>query len=52
MVEYALMLVLVSVVIVVVLLVMGQQVTNVFSNVTCALANAHMGMGGCNTGQP
>jgi pilus assembly protein Flp/PilA len=37
MVEYALILVLVSIVVIVVLLTMGRQVKNVFSNVVAAL---------------
>jgi Flp pilus assembly pilin Flp len=53
MVEVALLLVLISVVAIVVLLALGDQVTTVFSNVTCSLAGqAHMGMGGCATGKP
>jgi len=40
MVEYALILVLVSIVVIVVLLTMGNQIKNVFSNVTCALGAA------------
>ena len=38
MVEYALILVLVSIVVIVVLLTMGQQIQNVFSNVVAALS--------------
>jgi len=38
MVEYALILVLVSIVVIVVLLTMGNQIANVFSNVVAALA--------------
>jgi Flp pilus assembly pilin Flp len=45
MVEYALILVLVSIVVIVVLLTMGHQIANVFSNVVAAL-----GMSGCNSG--
>jgi pilus assembly protein Flp/PilA len=53
MVEYALILVLVSIVVIVILLTLGQQLQQVFSNVTCALAGtAHMGQGGCATGVP
>lgn len=37
MVEYALILVLISIVVIVVLLTMGQQIANVFSNVVAAL---------------
>lgn len=37
MVEYALILVLVSIVVIVILLTMGQQIANVFSNVVAAL---------------
>ncbi len=37
MVEYALLLVLVSIVVIVILLTMGNQISNVFSNVVCAL---------------
>ena len=37
MVEYALILVLVSIVVIVILLTMGQQIANVFSNVVGAL---------------
>ena len=37
MVEYALILVLVSIVVIVILLTMGQQIQNVFSNVVAAL---------------
>lgn len=37
MVEYALILVLVSIVVIVILLTMGQQIANVFSNVVVAL---------------
>ena len=37
MVEYALILVLVSIVVIVILLTMGQQIANVFSNVVTAL---------------
>lgn len=37
MVEYALILVLVSIVVIVILLTMGQQISNVFSNVVSAL---------------
>jgi pilus assembly protein Flp/PilA len=37
MVEYALILVLVSIVVIVILLTMGQQISNVFSNVVTAL---------------
>ncbi len=37
MVEYALILVLVSIVVIVILLTMGQQISNVFSNVVVAL---------------
>ncbi len=37
MVEYALILVLVSIIVIVVLLTMGHQIQNVFSNVVCAL---------------
>jgi Flp pilus assembly pilin Flp len=37
MVEYALILVLVAIVVIVILLTMGKQITNVFSNVGCAL---------------
>ncbi len=37
MVEYALLLVLISVVVIVVLLTMGNQIKDVFSNVVCAL---------------
>jgi pilus assembly protein Flp/PilA len=37
MVEYALILVLVSIVVIVILLTMGQQIANVFSNVVSAL---------------
>ena len=37
MVEYALILVLVSIVVIVILLTMGHQIANVFSNVTAAL---------------
>lgn len=39
MVEYALILVLVSVVVIVVLLTMGNQILNVFSNVVAALGS-------------
>jgi Flp pilus assembly pilin Flp len=53
MVEYALILVLVGVVVIVVLAAMGDQVHDVFSNITCALEpTAHRGMGGCATGKP
>jgi len=53
MVEYALILVLVSIVVIVILLTVGQQLQQVFSNVTCALTGAaHMGQGGCATGVP
>jgi Flp pilus assembly pilin Flp len=45
MVEYALILVLVSIVVIVILLTMGHQIANVFSNVVAAL-----GMSGCNPG--
>jgi pilus assembly protein Flp/PilA len=45
MVEYALILVLVSIVVIVILLTMGHQIANVFSNVVAAL-----GIGGCNPG--
>ena len=38
MVEYALILVLVSIVVIVVLLTMGNQIANVFSNVVAALS--------------
>jgi len=37
MVEYALILVLVSIVVIVILLTMGHQIRNVFSDVVCAL---------------
>ncbi len=37
MVEYALILVLVSIVVIVILLTMGNQIKNVFSDVVCAL---------------
>lgn len=37
MVEYALILVLVSIVVIVILLTMGQQIANVFSNIVTAL---------------
>lgn len=37
MVEYALILVLVSIVVIVILLTMGQQISNVFSNIVSAL---------------
>ena len=37
MVEYALILVLVSIVVIVILLTMGQQIANVFSNIVSAL---------------
>jgi len=37
MVEYALLLVLVSIVVIVILLTMGNQIRNVFSDVVCAL---------------
>lgn len=37
MVEYALILVLVSIVVIVILLTMGQQIANVFSNIVVAL---------------
>jgi pilus assembly protein Flp/PilA len=37
MVEYALILVLVSIVVIVILLTMGQQISNVFSNIVTAL---------------
>ena len=40
MVEYALILVLVSIVVIVVLLTMGQQINNVFSNVVTALSGS------------
>ena len=40
MVEYALILVLVSIVVIVVLLTMGQQINNVFSNVVVALSGS------------
>jgi pilus assembly protein Flp/PilA len=40
MVEYALILVLVSIVVIVVLLTMGQQIQNVFSNVVVALSGS------------
>jgi pilus assembly protein Flp/PilA len=40
MVEYALILVLVSIVVIVVLLTMGQQINNVFSNVVVALGGS------------
>jgi pilus assembly protein Flp/PilA len=40
MVEYALILVLVSIVVIVVLLTMGQQIQNVFSNVVTALSGS------------
>jgi pilus assembly protein Flp/PilA len=39
MVEYALILVLVSIVVIVILLTMGQQIANVFSNVVSALGS-------------
>ena len=39
MVEYALILVLVSIVVIVILLTMGQQIANVFSNVVAALGD-------------
>jgi pilus assembly protein Flp/PilA len=39
MVEYALILVLVSIVVIVILLTMGNQIKNVFSNVVTALGN-------------
>jgi Flp pilus assembly pilin Flp len=53
MVEYALILVLIAAVAIVVLISMGDQVTSVFSNVSCGLAgHLHMGMGGCATGRP
>jgi pilus assembly protein Flp/PilA len=45
MVEYALILVLVSIVVIVILLTMGHQIANVFSNVAAAL-----GFSGCNPG--
>ena len=45
MVEYALILVLVSIVVIVILLTMGNQIANVFSNVAAALGF------GCNPGQ-
>jgi pilus assembly protein Flp/PilA len=45
MVEYALILVLVSIVVIVILLTMGRQVSNVFSNIASAL-----GRGGCTVG--
>ena len=40
MVEYALILVLVSIVVIVVLLTMGKQIENVFSNVVVALSGS------------
>jgi pilus assembly protein Flp/PilA len=40
MVEYALILVLVSIVVIVVLLTMGKQIENVFSNVVVALSSS------------
>ena len=40
MVEYALILVLVSIVVIVVLLTMGKQIENVFSNVVTALSSS------------
>ena len=40
MVEYALILVLVSIVVIVVLLTMGQQINNVFSNIVVALGGS------------
>lgn len=46
MVEYALILVLVSIVVIVILITMGNQVKNVFSNVSCALgASCHVDHG-------
>ena len=46
MVEYAIILVLVSIVVIVILITMGNQVKNVFSNVACALgANCHVDHG-------
>jgi len=39
MVEYALILVLVSIVVIVILLTMGNQIKNVFSDVVCALGD-------------
>ena len=53
MIEYALILTLVSVVVVVMLVAIGDQLQEVFSNITCGLAStAHHGMGGCATGKP
>jgi len=40
MVEYALLLVLVSIVVIVILLTMGNQIRNVFSDVVCALGTS------------
>jgi pilus assembly protein Flp/PilA len=41
MVEYALILVLIAVVVIVILTVVGKQVNNVFSNISCGLAQCN-----------